>query len=72
MTRSMQGIDALLAEHAALETQLSDPELHNNPVEARRAGRRFAQLAPIVSTHRKLESARGMRTSLPVFWGRLA
>lgn len=59
MTHSVQGIDALLAEHAALETQLSDPELHNNPVEARRAGRRFAQLAPIVATHRKLESARG-------------
>jgi len=59
MTRSMQAIDALLAEHAALETQLSDPELHNNPAEARRAGRRFAQLAPIVATHRKLESARG-------------
>jgi peptide chain release factor 1 len=59
MTRSVQAIDALLAEHAALETQLSDPELHNNPVEARRAGRRFAQLAPIVATHRKLESARG-------------
>ncbi|OBH16324.1 peptide chain release factor 1 [Mycolicibacter terrae] len=59
MTRSMQAIEALLAEHAALETQLADPELHNNPVEARRAGRRFAQLAPIVATHRKLESARG-------------
>ncbi|BBX11478.1 MULTISPECIES: peptide chain release factor 1 [Mycobacteriaceae] len=59
MTRSMQAIDALLAEHAALETQLADPELHNDPVEARRAGRRFAQLAPIIATHRKLESARG-------------
>ncbi|OBK86500.1 peptide chain release factor 1 [Mycolicibacter heraklionensis] len=59
MTQSTQGIDALLAEHAALETQLSDPELHNDPTEARRAGRRFAQLAPIIATHRKLESARG-------------
>ncbi|CAJ1495487.1 peptide chain release factor 1 [[Mycobacterium] kokjensenii] len=59
MTRSVQTIDALLAEHVALETQLSDPELHNDPAEARRAGRRFAQLAPIIATHRKLESARG-------------
>ncbi|MEB3051776.1 peptide chain release factor 1 [Mycolicibacter sp. MYC123] len=59
MTGSTQTIDALLTEHADLETQLSDPELHNNPVEARRAGRRFAQLAPIVATYRKLESARG-------------
>jgi peptide chain release factor 1 len=54
----MQAIDALLAEHAALERQLADPELHNNPADARRVGRRFAQLAPIVATHRKLESAR--------------
>ncbi|MGV0626908.1 peptide chain release factor 1 [Mycolicibacter minnesotensis] len=59
MTRSVQGIDALLAEHAALETQLSDPELHNDAAEARRVGRRFAQLAPIIATHRKLESVRG-------------
>jgi peptide chain release factor 1 len=54
----MQAIDALVAEHAALERQLADPELHNNPGNARKAGRRFAQLAPIVATHRKLTSAR--------------
>lgn len=59
MTRSVQAIDALLAEHGDLEAQLSDPELHNNAGEARRVGRRFAQLAPIVATYRKLESARG-------------
>jgi peptide chain release factor 1 len=58
MTQSMQAIDAMVAEHAALERQLADPELHNNPGNARKAGRRFAQLAPIVATHRKLSSAR--------------
>ena len=52
-------IDAVLAEHAALETQLSDPELHSDAANARRVGRRFAQLAPIVATHRRLEAARG-------------
>lgn len=59
MTQSVQAIDALLAEHADLERQLADPELHNNPANARRVGRRFAQLAPIVATHRKLEAVRG-------------
>lgn len=59
MTQSVQAIDALLAEHADLERQLADPELHNRPADARKAGRRFAQLAPIVATHRKLESVRG-------------
>ena len=54
-----QTIDALLAEHADLERQLADPGLHADAAKARRAGRRFAQLAPIVTTHRRLEAARG-------------
>jgi peptide chain release factor 1 len=59
MTQPVQTIDVLLAEHAELEQRLADPELHSNPDEARKAGRRFARLAPIVGTHRKLETARG-------------
>src|ERR1700684_517305 len=59
MTQGVQTIDVLVAEHAELERQLADPELHSNPGNARKVGRRFAQLAPIVSTHRKLTSARG-------------
>jgi len=58
MTQPTQTIDVLLAEHAQLEQQMADPELHSNPAEARKAGRRFARLAPIVATHRKLTSAR--------------
>ena len=54
-----QAIDTLVAEHADLERQLSDPELHSDPANARKVGRRFAQLAPIVATHRQLTSARG-------------
>lgn len=51
-------IDDILAEHAGLETQLSDPSLHNDPAEARRVGKRFAELAPIMSTYTKLTAAR--------------
>jgi peptide chain release factor 1 len=58
-TDSATRVDALLAEHADLERQLSDPALHADAGAARRVGRRFAQLSPIVSTHRKLEGARG-------------
>jgi peptide chain release factor 1 len=58
MTQSVQAIDALLAEHAELEGRLADPDLHSNADEARTVGRRFAQLAPIVATHRKLEAVR--------------
>ena len=52
-------VDAVLAEHADLERQLSDPDLHNDTVNARRVGKRFAQLAPTAATYRKLETARG-------------
>lgn len=56
---TITAIDALLVEHADLERQLADPDLHSNVANARRVGRRFAQLAPIVATYRKLESTRG-------------
>ncbi len=56
-------IDALLAEHADLERQLADPALHADAATARKVGRRFSQLAPIVGTYRKLESARGDLTA---------
>ena len=52
-------VESVLAEHADLERQLSDPDLHNDTVNARRVGKRFAQLAPIAGTYRKLETARG-------------
>ncbi|WP_406814611.1 peptide chain release factor 1 [Mycobacterium sp. M23085] len=58
MTKPVQTIDVLLAEHADLERRLADPELHGNPDEARKVGRRFARLAPIVGTYRKLVAAR--------------
>ncbi|MEB4210657.1 peptide chain release factor 1 [Mycobacterium sp. 94-17] len=58
MTKPVQTIDVLLTEHADLERRLADPELHSNPDEARKAGRRFARLAPIVGTYRRLEAAR--------------
>jgi peptide chain release factor 1 len=52
-------IEALLAEHADLERQLADPGLHADAGAAKRVGRRFAKISPIVSTYRKAETARG-------------
>ena len=59
MTDTAPAIDGILAEHSDLERQLSDPDLHSDADKARKVGRRFAQLAPIVGTYRKLEAARG-------------
>jgi peptide chain release factor 1 len=49
----------LLAEHASLERELADPAVHTDQSRARRLGRRYAQLAPLVETSRALEEARG-------------
>ena len=53
MTQSATAIDTLLVEHADLERQLSDPELHADAANAKKVGRRFAQVAPIVTAYRK-------------------
>src|SRR5690348_15999568 len=49
----------LLAEHASLERELAEPEVHADQSRARRLGRRYAQLAPLVETSRALDEARG-------------
>ncbi|MDT5358491.1 MAG: peptide chain release factor 1 [Mycobacterium sp.] len=59
MTDTTPRIDALLAEHADLERQLADPNLHADAGAARKVGRRFAKIAPIVTTYRNLDAARG-------------
>ena len=46
-------IDDLVREHADLETQLADPSIHADQGAARRLGRRFAELSPLVSTYRE-------------------
>src|SRR5829696_4303116 len=59
MTDTGPAINALLSEQADLERQLADPNLHADPAAARKVGKRFAQVSPIVATYRKLEAARG-------------
>ena len=51
-------IDDVVAEYTGLELQLSDPSLHNDPVAARRVGKRFAELGPVMTTYGKLQTAR--------------
>jgi len=44
-------IDDLLAERADLERKLADPTLHADQAQARKLGRRYAELSPIVDTY---------------------
>jgi peptide chain release factor 1 len=51
-------LDALLAEHAELEARLADPSVHADQAGARKLGKRYAELTPIVKTARELEQAK--------------
>ena len=62
MSSSQPGPDrlsVLLVEHAALEQELADPAVHADQARARRLGRRYAQLAPLVETARALADLSG-------------
>jgi peptide chain release factor 1 len=48
----------VLAEYHETETALSDPAVHADQATARRLGRRFAQLAPVVSASKELDRVR--------------
>jgi peptide chain release factor 1 len=47
----------LLDEYSDVELQLSDPAVHGDQTKARRLGRRFAELGPIVAAYREWLSA---------------
>jgi peptide chain release factor 1 len=51
-------LDALLQEHAELERELADPSVHADAARARKLGRRYAELGPVVAAARELATAR--------------
>ena len=58
MANQVSAVDDILSEYHGLETQLADPELHNDAKQARRVGKRFNELQPVIQTHSKLIQAR--------------
>jgi peptide chain release factor 1 len=52
-------VEGLLAEHAEIERQLADPELHADPSRSRRLGRRYADLTVIANTFRDWQAVCG-------------
>ena len=46
-------VEDLVAEYADLERQLADPAIHADAGAARRLGRRYAELGPIVAAYRE-------------------
>ena len=56
-------LEALLEEHADLERALADPAVHADAAQARKLGRRYAELGPVVAAARDLAAARGDETA---------
>lgn len=48
----------LVNEYSELEKALADPAVHADQAQARKLGRRYAELTPVLKTLRELESAR--------------
>jgi peptide chain release factor 1 len=52
-------VEPLAAEHAELELRLADPSVHADPGQARRLGRRYAELTGVVEAYRSWQAAAG-------------
>jgi len=48
-------LDDLIAEHARVERELSDPAVHGDQARARDLGRRYAELTPILEAAQELQ-----------------
>lgn len=58
MANQVSAVDDILSEYHGLEAQLADPELHNDAARARKVGKRFNELQPVIQTHKRLEQVR--------------
>ncbi|BDO41526.1 peptide chain release factor 1 [Cellulomonas sp. NTE-D12] len=57
MSASFDALQPVLDEHAAIEARLADPAVHGDPAEARRLGRRYAELGRVVGAYRTWRAA---------------
>jgi peptide chain release factor 1 len=54
--RTIVNLDELIREYADIEGRLADPAVHADQHEARRLGKRYAELRPIVEAARELQA----------------
>ena len=50
-------VHELLDEYVELEKELADPSIHNDQGKARRLGKRYAELGPVIAGYRSWKSA---------------
>ncbi|WP_430593434.1 peptide chain release factor 1 [Humidisolicoccus flavus] len=52
-----ESVEGLLSEHGELEKQLSEPELHSDPVRAKKVNRRYAEISQIKAAYETWKGA---------------
>ena len=57
MTDEFAAVEPLLTEHAELERKMSDPAVLSDQNQARRVGRRYAELGRVVHAYRVWRAA---------------
>jgi peptide chain release factor 1 len=69
-----EAVQTLKSEYAELEKRMADPELHTDQANARRVGKRYAALSPVVRTYDEwlrtaddLDAARELAAEDPAF-----
>ncbi len=69
-----EAVEELIGEHADLERRLADPSVHADQAQARRLGKRYAELTPVVGAYRAwrqvgedIETARELSAEDPEF-----
>ena len=60
-----EAVEGLLDEHAELERQLADPDLHTDQSRSRTLGRRYAELTPMTPSFRLWRLVPPNRTTVP-------
>jgi peptide chain release factor 1 len=48
-----EAVESLVDEHAALEQRMADPAVHADPAQAKKVGRRYAELTAVLRTYRE-------------------
>lgn len=56
MATHVSAVDDIVSEYQGLEAQLADPDLHNDAARARKVGKRFSELQPIIQTNDRLNA----------------
>src|SRR6187431_1731077 len=57
MSEAFAAAEPLLAEHAQIEAQLADPAVHADAANARRLGRRYAELGQVAQAYTAWKAA---------------